>query len=103
MTIGGDTFIHHMLQMAGFRNVFEEQNRYPAVTIQDLQKNRCEVLFLSSEPYPFKQAHIDELQQHLPGTKILLVDGEMFSWYGSRLLQAPAYFESLHRQIVSLL
>jgi ABC-type Fe3+-hydroxamate transport system substrate-binding protein len=99
MTVGGDTFIHQMLAAAGFQNIFRNKKRYPAVTVPDLQDAGCDLLLLSSEPYPFKQEHIDELQQHLPATKILLVDGEMFSWYGSRLLQAPAYFESLHQQI----
>lgn len=102
MTIGGDTFIHYMLQTAGFDNLFGDRKRYPEVTIADLQAVACEVLFLSSEPYPFQQKHIDELQEKLPNTKILLVDGELFSWYGSRLLKAPAYFENLHRQIRSM-
>jgi ABC-type Fe3+-hydroxamate transport system substrate-binding protein len=99
MTVGGDTFIHEMLAVAGFQNVFRNRKRYPAVTVPELQEAGCDLLLLSSEPYPFKQQHIDELQHHLPATRILLVDGEMFSWYGSRLLHAPAYFESLHQQI----
>ena len=102
MTVGGDTFINQMLCAAGFQNVFRNKKRYPAVTVPDLQEAGCDLLLLSSEPYPFKQKHIDELQQHLPATKILLVDGEMFSWYGSRLLHAPAYFESLHQQICTM-
>lgn len=95
MTIGGDTFINDMLARCGFENVYVSQTRYPAVDINELKEKQCDLLFLSSEPYPFKQKHIDELQELLPGTKILLVDGEMFSWYGSRLLQAPRYFKQL--------
>lgn len=97
MTIGHDTFIHDMMTRCGFENIFSQQTRYPTVTLQDLQ--HCEVLLLSSEPYPFKQQHADELQACLPGVKIVLVDGEMFSWYGSRLLQAPAYFKELQEKI----
>lgn len=99
MTIGGDTFINDMLARCGFENVYASQTRYPLVDITDLKQKECELLLLSSEPYPFKQKHIDELQQHLPGTKIMLVDGEMFSWYGSRLLKAPAYFNHLLKQM----
>jgi ABC-type Fe3+-hydroxamate transport system substrate-binding protein len=99
MTAGGDTFINDMLSHAGFKNACNDKRRYPLITIEELRKTDCELLFLSSEPYPFKQFHMEELQQHLPQTKICLVDGEMFSWYGSRLLHAPAYFESLHHQI----
>lgn len=99
MTVGGDTFIHSMLDMAGYENVFADSTRYPVITINDLQSSACEYLFLSSEPYPFSQKHIDELQPLLPDTKILLVDGEMFSWYGSRLMYAPEYFKLLASSI----
>jgi ABC-type Fe3+-hydroxamate transport system substrate-binding protein len=95
MTAGGDTFIHDMLTRCGLQNIFASLTRYPAVTIEQLQ---CDLLLLSSEPYPFKEKHIAELQQYLPRTKILLVDGEFFSWYGSRLLEAPAYFEQLLKE-----
>jgi ABC-type Fe3+-hydroxamate transport system substrate-binding protein len=99
MTIGHDTFIHHLLTRCGLHNVFGDQARYPAITIEQLQESGCELLLLSSEPYPFKQQHIDELQQHLPYTRILLTDGEMFSWYGSRLLQSPEYFNELLKSL----
>ncbi|MEP6712555.1 MAG: helical backbone metal receptor [Ferruginibacter sp.] len=95
MTVGGDTFISNMLQLAGFKNVFGERLRYPQITIDELQQSACELLFLSSEPYPFSQKHLDELKTHLPAVKIVLVDGEMFSWYGSRLLKVPEYFNKL--------
>jgi ABC-type Fe3+-hydroxamate transport system substrate-binding protein len=106
MTVGGDTFIHSMLEAAGFENIFSGKTRYPVITTADLLianlpagREGCELLLLSSEPFPFKQKHIEELQPLLPNTKIVLVDGEMFSWYGSRLLQAPAYFNKLCEQI----
>ena len=99
MTAGGDTFIHSMLEAAGFENIFAGKNRYPETSIEELRHAGCECLLLSSEPFPFKQKHTDELHRLLPGTKILLVDGEMFSWYGSRMLQAPGYFRSLQEQL----
>ncbi len=106
MTIGGDTFISNMLETAGLKNVFINQTRYPEITISQLStmnlisgQSGFDLVFLSSEPYPFKQKDIDELQKELPGIKIMLVDGEMFSWYGSRLLQAPDYFTRLRQNI----
>lgn len=99
MTAGGGTFIHSMLELAGFDNIFKELARYPEVTVDELKKAGCELLLLSSEPFPFRQKHIDELQPLLPNTKILLVDGELFSWYGSRMQKAPAYFRELHKQL----
>jgi ABC-type Fe3+-hydroxamate transport system substrate-binding protein len=97
MTVGHDTFIHDMLEKLGVQNVFADATRYPELSIADL--GRCEYLLLSSEPFPFKQKHIDELQEQLPNTRILLVDGEMFSWYGSRLLHSPSYFKTLRTEM----
>ena len=95
MTIGNDTFIHDMLRRCGLHNIFGDVTRYPQVTIETLRNKNCRLLLLSSEPYPFKENHIAELQEQLPGTKILLVDGEMFSWYGSRLKKAIPYLQTL--------
>jgi ABC-type Fe3+-hydroxamate transport system substrate-binding protein len=102
MTVGGNTFINDVLSHAGFQNLFQNQTRYPEVTIAQLQTVNCQLLLLSSEPFPFKQMHAEELQSLLPNTKIILVDGEMFSWYGSRLLKAPSYFQQLQNQVLSL-
>ncbi len=95
MTIGGDTFINDMLQQCGFQNIYADKTRYPELAITELETANCQLLLLSSEPYPFKQKHVDELKIQLPQTTILLVDGEFFSWYGSRLLKAPEYFSNL--------
>jgi ABC-type Fe3+-hydroxamate transport system substrate-binding protein len=102
MSVGGDTFINDMLHFAGFQNIFENRNRYPQVTIEEIKTKNCQVLLLASEPYPFKQQHVEELQTFLPGVEIVLVDGEMFSWYGSRLLKAASYFHQLQNQVLSL-
>ncbi len=102
MTIGGDSFISHMMIKAGLLNVFEALQRYPVISLEQIAASGCQYLLLSSEPYPFAQKHLDELKQSLPGINILLVDGELFSWYGSRLVKAPAYFRHLHQQILSL-
>jgi len=99
MVAGGDTFINDMMYYCGFKNVFEDRLRYPEINVNDLQALDCKVLLLSSEPFPFKQKHVDELQPLLPDIKILLVDGEMFSWYGSRLLHAPDYFTRLKKNL----
>lgn len=95
MSVGKDTFINDMLESVGFRNVLEDATRYPSLTNEDIVKLDPQVILLSSEPYPFKEKHIEELHQLLPDAQIHLVDGEMFSWYGSRLMFAPAYFRNL--------
>lgn len=95
MSAGGDTFIIDMLYHAGFQNIFAAEKRYPVITMEQLKNKNCELILLSTEPYPFKQKHIEELQQQLPGIKIMLADGEMFSWYGSRMLLAAGYLQGL--------
>lgn len=95
MAAGGDTFINDMMLHCGMVNVFSNAGRYPEITLKEIRDLGCEVLLLSSEPYPFKEKHTPEISAQLPGTKIMLADGEMFSWYGSRLLKAADYFESV--------
>lgn len=99
MTVGGDTFIGDMIRRCGLQNIFEDQKRYPIVTLQDVIDADCKLLLLATEPFPFAQKHIDALRKQLPAINILLVDGEMFSWYGSRLLHAADYFRQLKSQI----
>lgn len=99
MVAGGDTFINDMMERAGFINVFASQKRYPAVSEETLLNSDAEVFLFSSEPYPFRQVHLDSFRA--AGHVCLLVDGELFSWYGSRLLQAPAYFSILQQQIIA--
>lgn len=94
MAAGRGTFIHNLLEQAGFKNVVET-SRYPALLPEEICDLSPDLIFLSSEPFPFQQKHSGELKALCPGAQTLLVDGEMFSWFGSRLLQAPAYFNSI--------
>ncbi|MEO7212686.1 helical backbone metal receptor [Mucilaginibacter sp.] len=98
MAAGKETFIDCMLQQCGFENVFS-QTRYPEITAEALIAAHPELVLLSSEPYPFAEKHIAEISALLPNARVLLVDGEMFSWYGSRLLEVPAYFTGLVESI----
>jgi ABC-type Fe3+-hydroxamate transport system substrate-binding protein len=95
MTVGSDTFINSMMEHCGFKNVFRDRNRYPEITEGQLRNASPQIILLSSEPFPFRQKHVEHYQGICPDARILLVDGEMFSWYGSRLQYAPAYFEEL--------
>ncbi len=95
MTVGHDTYIHAMMQKCGLQNCFETKSRYPETTIQHLKELQPDCILLSSEPYPFKEKHIEELHQHLPASKFFLVDGEAFSWYGTRLIKTVSYLNQL--------
>ena len=94
MAVGRNTFIDSQLRYLGFDNCVTG-SRYPELAVEEVRRLSPDLIFLSSEPYPFREKHMAELQDLCPASKVMLVDGEMFSWYGSRLLQAPAYFNSL--------
>lgn len=95
MTVGGDTFIHDMLKEAGFDNCFKTNKRYPVVTYDEILEVQPDVIFFSSEPYPFKESE----RQIFKENKSYLVDGQYFSWYGSRLIKSFSYFRILNSMI----
>ncbi len=95
MVAASGTFVHHMMELAGLDNTFTHLSRYPEVAAVDLQAANPEWILLSSEPYPFQEKHINEIQEHCPNSRVILVNGEMFSWYGSRLLHSAQYFREI--------
>ncbi|MCS6917746.1 MAG: helical backbone metal receptor [Chitinophagales bacterium] len=97
MAAGGDTFISNMMQHAGFKNVFENRDRYPKLEAHQLGEANPDWLLLSSEPFPFSQKHVPFYQELLPASRIVLVDGQMFSWYGSRMQHFVAYVRHLRQ------
>ena len=99
MAAAPGTFIHEVIHLSGLVNCINRQTRYPELNTEQIQRLNPELVLLSSEPYPFREKHIVELQQLCPDAKILLVDGEMFSWYGSRLLKFPVYLENLRKAL----
>jgi ABC-type Fe3+-hydroxamate transport system substrate-binding protein len=94
MAAGSETFINVMLPYSGFKNLITE-SRYPEISLEELQRLDPQYLLLSSEPFPFKPKHLKDFENFLPQTKIVIVDGEMFSWYGSRLLGSKEYFSTI--------
>lgn len=98
MIAANDTFIQSMLHTAGWENAFALE-RYPEVTSEDIIAEEPDVIFLSSEPYPYKEKHIQEFQLLCPDAKIMIVDGELFSWYGSRLKYTANYLNELQVRV----
>ena len=98
MVAGNNTFINEMLKLNNFHNIYENrEERYPEVIIQKMRiQGNPDLVLLSSEPFPFTDEHAFELGRFTHHAKIVFVDGEMFSWYGSRLLKAFQYFKLLH-------
>jgi len=97
MVAGNGTFINHLLALNGFVNVFGDQERYPEISEEQWKTlHTVDLILLSSEPFPFSKDHKKEMTSYVPDTKVVLVDGEYFSWYGSRLIEAFTYFKTLH-------
>lgn len=100
MTVGNDTFISSMMERCNFENVFADlPDRYPVVTVAQISSAKPEIILLSSEPFPFAEKHIAGFQKICPYAKIMLVDGEYFSWYGSRLAGAPEYLRKVVNEV----
>ncbi|WP_144510817.1 ABC transporter substrate-binding protein [Bacillus sp. FJAT-22090] len=99
MVVGGNTYINDVLHTLGLQNPFATaESRYPSVTKEELAKENLDVLLLASEPFPFKEKHVEEFQSFLPNTKIILVEGEMF-WYGARMEIAGPYLKKLEEDL----
>ncbi|MCE2741903.1 MAG: helical backbone metal receptor [Sphingobacteriales bacterium] len=100
MAAGDNTFINDLLQRMGLQNAATGfSGRYPTISMEEIKRAEPDCIFLSSEPYPFKEKHIQELSEICPHAQIELVDGELFSWYGSRLLHSVKYLKTLQKRI----
>lgn len=107
MVAAQDTFINHLLELNKFTNIYAHNekysSRYPEVVVQKMRiQGDPDLLFLSSEPFPFNDEHAFELGRYTHHAKTVFVDGEMFSWYGSRLVKAFDYFKKLRHRIGEL-
>lgn len=97
--VGTNTFINSIIKKLGLKNVIQEKQRYPQLTDNQIKRLNPDFIFLSSEPFPFKEQHKEKIKKLTPNSSVKFVNGEMFSWYGSRLLQAPNYFKMLFKSI----
>ncbi len=86
MSVGNDSYIHNVMTHLGFRNVLGDKLRYPEISVHEIETLNPEIILLSSEPYPFKEKHVQFFKNLLPQCNCMLVDGELFSWYGTRLI-----------------
>ncbi len=101
MVAGKDTFINELLKINNFHNIYDNrEERYPEIIIQKMKiQGDPDLVLLSSEPFPFKDEHAFEIGRFTHHAKTIFVDGEMFSWYGSRPVKAFSYFKKLHQSI----
>lgn len=85
MAAGRQTFIHSLLEYIGYENCIQE-SRYPQLFDETIEQVDPQIIMLSSEPFPFREKHIEEVSKLWPNAEVVLVDGEMYSWYGSRII-----------------
>ena len=101
MVVARETFINELLTINNFENYYNDLKRYPEIELIDGKAEDVELVLLSSEPFPFKNEHEELLRPFYPRAKFLIVDGEYFSWYGTRLIEAFDYFKSLHQDLLN--
>ena len=100
MVAGKETFINEMLKLNRLVNIYQEKGRYPEIELSKIiSEGNPDRILLSSEPFPFKDEHVAEIKKYINSAKIIFVDGELFSWYGSRILKSFDYFKKLHTKI----
>lgn len=101
MVAGRDTFINELLTLNKFYNVYvNREERYPEIELRKIRiQGDPELVFLSSEPFPFKEEHAFEIGRFTHHGKTIFVDGEMFSWFGTHLYKSFDYFKRIHERL----
>lgn len=97
MVAANNTYINFILNYLGLKNAFYFLKRYPILDEEKLKQIKIELCFLSSEPFPFKAKHVNEFELIFPNSKIWIVNGEVFSWYGPRLLYLHDHVKQLKK------
>ncbi|WP_454719632.1 MULTISPECIES: helical backbone metal receptor [Cupriavidus] len=116
MTVSRDTYISRMLALVNWQTwpaaraapqacvdgdcarPNAPDTRYPSFRWSDALVRELDLVLLSTEPYRFTEAHADALERQL-GREVLLADGEMVSWYGSRAVDGVRYLMDLAAQV----
>jgi ABC-type Fe3+-hydroxamate transport system substrate-binding protein len=109
MSVAPTTYIADVLKQADlFQIALPSEREYPTVDFSLVDWTNVDAVFLSTEPYSFSSDDQANLKAHLEGLSstsipVLIVDGELMSWYGSRALKTPVYLNQLRSQLDTLL
>lgn len=99
MVVGKDTYINSLLNYIGWENPFAQTNdRYPIITMEDLERAQLDYLFLATEPFPFKEENVLMMKEKLPKVQTKIIDGEMF-WYGTQMTVLHEYFQDFYKEL----
>lgn len=101
-TIGEDTYIADMLRLRGLQNAIQvPDRRYFPLSSEQIEASGSEIVLLPSEPFRFRELHREEFALRFPALpavrsgKILLADGRMTSWFGTRTPNGILYLNRL--------
>lgn len=100
MSLAADTYGSSLLDLLGVGNVFAHSvDRYPGVTLDEVATLAPNLVVLPSEPYPFAERHLAEVEREVPGVPTVLIDGRDLFWWGIR---TPAAAERLRDALPGL-
>lgn len=94
MTVSRDTYVSRLLALAGWHTVGHDDSvRFPEVDIDEALLAETDLVLFSSEPYAFKSLDIKAFatKNAVGGARLLPINGEMTSWYGSRAVMGLVY------------
>lgn len=88
MTMAAGCYGSSLLDHVGVVDVFADADeRYPEVAIDEVLARAPDVVLAPSEPYPFTDRHVAELEAIAP---TVLVDGQDLFWWGCAPRRRPA-------------
>jgi ABC-type Fe3+-hydroxamate transport system substrate-binding protein len=91
MWCGGDTYVSHLVEAAGGRNVLQRHTRYPQLAVEEVQAMKPDVVFLPDEPYVFTEADAAEMKAKVIGP----FPGHLFTWHGTRTIEGLRFLRAV--------
>ncbi len=109
MSVAPTTYIADVLKQVNFLQIgLPSEREYPTVDFSLVDWANVDAVLLSTEPYSFSAEDQRNLKEQLESLTskaipVVIVDGELMSWYGSRSLKTPAYLNQLRSQVDALI
>lgn len=99
MSVGSDTYVHDVLKLCGGENICGDSERYPEVSLEEIEAKQPEAVLLPDEPYPFSAEDLPKFYAlDVPAARddrIHLVDGKLLTWYGPRMASSLTQIAAL--------
>lgn len=97
---GNKTYTNSLLSLNKYTNIYNAQNYLPKINPKRIRHDGDpEILFFPSKPFTFEDQHAFEISEYTNRSSAVFIDGEMFGWFGSRLIKAFEYFKTLRNRL----